>query len=147
MRALLSYFLITLTGKDLENISLIKISNVRGEIAFPYSNAIILKTKNFFLRFLFLFLNIHYILNILIKNIIVIPNVFPKLNTVKVLVRLLLKKCSFRTSFESQHVKVSQTLVKSAWQHIYHIYFFITVGRNDLENISLILIWNLRGPS
>ena len=36
---------------------------------------------------------------------IVIANVFPKLETVKILVRSLSKKCRFRTRFESQHVK------------------------------------------
>ena len=44
----------------------------------------------------------------------VIANVFPKLQTVKNFVRLLRKKRRFRTSFDSQHVKVSKTLAKSA---------------------------------
>ena len=37
------------------------------------------------------------------------------------LVRPLSKKRRFRTSFCSEHVKRSQTLVKSAWEHFYHI--------------------------
>ena len=40
-------------------------------------------------------------------------NVFPKLQLVKDLVRPLSKKRRFTISFESQHVKASQTLVKS----------------------------------
>ena len=44
---------------------------------------------------------------------IVIANVFRKLQTVKDLVRPLSKKSRFRTPFDSQHVKGSQTLVKS----------------------------------
>ena len=36
---------------------------------------------------------------------IVIANVFPKLQTVKILVRPLSKKRRFRTRFDSQHVK------------------------------------------
>ena len=45
---------------------------------------------------------------------IVIPNVDPKIHTVKDLVRPLSKKCHFRTPFDSQHVQGSQGLVKSA---------------------------------
>ena len=39
----------------------------------------------------------------------------------KDLVRPLSKKRRFRTPFESQHVKGSQTLVKLVWGHIYQI--------------------------
>ena len=53
--------------------------------------------------------------------IIVIANIFRKLKTVKSLFRPTSKKRRLRTCFESQHVKVSQTLVKSAWEHFYHI--------------------------
>ena len=48
---------------------------------------------------------------------IVIAYVFLKLQTVKDFVRSLTKKCRFRTSLETQHVKGSQTLVKSSWEH------------------------------
>ena len=44
---------------------------------------------------------------------IVIPTFFQKLQTVKDLVKPLSKKHRFRTTFDSQHVKRSQTLVKS----------------------------------
>ena len=53
---------------------------------------------------------------------IVIANVFLKLQTFKDLVRSISKKRSFRTSFESQHVEVSETLVKPAREHLYHIF-------------------------
>ena len=43
---------------------------------------------------------------------IVIPTLFRKLQTVNDLVRPLSKKDSFRTPFDSEHVKGSQTLVK-----------------------------------
>ena len=56
------------------------------------------------------------------KKIIVIASVFSKLQTVKVLFRPPSKKRRFRISFDSQHVKVSQTLVKSAWEQIYQIF-------------------------
>ena len=44
---------------------------------------------------------------------IVVANVFPKLMTVKLLVRPLTKKRCVRTRFDSQHVKASQILAKS----------------------------------
>ena len=47
------------------------------------------------------------------KSTIVIANVFPKLQTVKIFVRLLCKKPFFRTRFDNQHVKVSQILARS----------------------------------
>ena len=45
---------------------------------------------------------------------IVIATLVRKLQTVKELVRPLSKKHRFRGPFQSQHLKVSQTLVKSA---------------------------------
>ena len=66
-----------------------------------------------FLHFLFHFWNLHQILNILKKGMIVIGNAFLKLQTVKILVRPLSKKRRFRTRFDSQHVKASQILAKS----------------------------------
>ena len=53
---------------------------------------------------------------------IVIANVFPKLQTVKNLVRLLSKKRSFRTRFDCQHVKGSQILRKSQWDRFFHVF-------------------------
>ena len=47
------------------------------------------------------------------KRMIVIANVFRKLEAVKILFRPLSKKCRFRTRFNSQHVKASQILAKS----------------------------------
>ena len=41
------------------------------------------------------------------KNMIVPTNIFPKLQTVKILVRPLSKKRRFRTRFEKEHVKAS----------------------------------------
>ena len=52
---------------------------------------------------------------------IVIANVLPIFQTVKDLVKPLSKKRRFRTSFDSQQVKGSQILVKSAWDQVYHI--------------------------
>ena len=66
-----------------------------------------------FLNFLFNFWNLHQILNILKKRMIVTAKVFPKLKTVKIFVRTLSKKRHFRTRLESQHVKTSQIFAKS----------------------------------
>ena len=55
------------------------------------------------------------------KNKIVIANVFPKLANVQGLVTPITIQRSLKTSFDSQHVKRFQTLVKSSWGHFYHI--------------------------
>ena len=54
--------------------------------------------------------------------ITLIVYVLTKLRTAKDVVRQMSKKPRFRTPFESRHVKGSQALVKSAWQHFYHIF-------------------------
>ena len=73
-----------------------------------------LKNEKLFLNFLFLFLNLHQLLNIFKKQNIVVAYVIPKLHTLKYLVGALYKKRRFRSSFEIQHVKGSQLLLKSA---------------------------------
>ena len=60
--------------------------------------------------FLFDFTNLHQILNILKKTMMVIAYIFPDLYTVKILVRPLSEKRRFRKRFDSQHVKPSQIL-------------------------------------
>ena len=49
-----------------------------------------------------------------------IANVFANLQTAKNLARSMSKKCRFRKPLESQHVKVSEALLKSARQHFSH---------------------------
>ena len=58
-------------------------------------------------------MNLHQYLNILNKRMIVIANVFPKLETVNILLRPLFKKRLFRTRFDREQVKASETLAKS----------------------------------
>ena len=84
-----------------------------------------LKNEKFSLTFLFNLWSLHQLLNIFLKKKIVMAIVFPKLQTVKDLVRPFSKKCSFRTSFDSQHVKQSQTLVKSAWEHFDNLFSWV----------------------
>ena len=51
------------------------------------------------------------------------PDVFPKLRTLKNVVRSMPKKSRFKRSFKKQHGKCAQTLFKYAWQNLYHIYW------------------------
>ena len=52
-----------------------------------------------------------------------IADVFPKLRTQKNLIRSMPKKSRFKRSFENQHGKWSQTLLKCQGQLLYHIYW------------------------
>ena len=81
-----------------------------------------LKNKKHFLAFFFHWWNLHQISNIFIKKKIVIANVFPKLATVQGLATPLTIQRRLKTSFDTQHVKRYQTLVKSSWEHFYHIF-------------------------
>ena len=72
----------------------------------------------------------------------VIRSLFRKLQTVKELVRPPSKKHRFRTPFDSQHVKWSQTHVKSSREH-FHI-FLVTLREPVLEYTSFGHILNRR---
>ena len=52
----------------------------------------------------------------------VITNVFPKLQTMKNFVRPLCKTRRFGTRFDSQHMRVSQISAKSPSEHFYHVF-------------------------
>ena len=115
------------------------------EFAVPYSNPVILKTKKHFLGFLFHLSNLHQILNMSKKNKIVRANVFPKLATVQGFVTPLTIQRRLKTSFDSQHVKRFQTLVKSSWEHFYHI--FSSLWREMIWNITPWLKFEIIGLS
>ena len=109
------------------------------EFAVPYSNDIILKTK----KFHSVFSSISEIFSKFLtssKKKVLIANVLPILKTVKDLVRPLSQKRLFRSSFDSQYVKVSQTLVKPAWEHFHHI--FSSSEGKEFEKI--LPYWNLK---
>ena len=55
------------------------------------------------------------------KKKIVIANVFSKLATVEGLVTPLTIQRRLKTSFDSEHVKRLETVVKSSWEHFYRI--------------------------
>ena len=67
----------------------------------------------------------HQILNILKRRMIVLATFFRKLQTLKDLDRPLSKKHRFGPSLDSQHVKESQTYIKSAWAHFHHIFLLL----------------------
>ena len=102
-----------------------------------------MKNQNLFLNFLFHFSILHQILNISKEKMIVIANVFPKLQTVKSFVRKLSQEHRFRKGFGSQLVKALQMLAKIRWETF--IMFFIIMREFDLENVSPSFRWNLRG--
>ena len=81
-----------------------------------------LKNEKLFLNFLFYFWNLHKFLNILKAKVIIGANVFPKLQTVNILIRPLCKKRRFKKHFECQHVKSSQIIGKSPWERFYHVF-------------------------
>ena len=96
-----------------------------------------LKNKKLFMSILCHLWNLDQIWNIFKKMKIVIAQVFLKLKTVKDFVRSLTKKCRLITSLDSQHVEVSQILVRALLS-----YFSINLRRNDLGNIPS--IWSLK---
>ena len=62
-------------------------------------------------------------MNIFWKKMTLIADVFPKLHTQKNLVRSMPWKSRLKGSFGKQHGQRAQTLLKFAWQHLYHIYW------------------------
>ena len=130
MRALSSFFSITLGEPDLKNISLRDMLNLGDvslhidcqsklffsrfrEFCSPTQIQLSLKPTTFSQNF-WIFWNLYQFLNILEKMMIIIGRLFRKLQTVRDLVRPLSKKHRFRTPLDSQHVKGFQTLIKSA---------------------------------
>ena len=57
------------------------------------------------------------------KKMTLVADVFPKLRTPKNVIKSISKKSRFRGSFERQHRKSLQTLLKSERQHLHHIYW------------------------
>ena len=105
-----------------------------------------LKNKKNFLNSCFHFWNLHEILNILEKKMIVIANVFPQLQNVKKLARTLSKEQRFRTGFWQSTCESGPNTCKILLTA--HLSCFSIILREiDLENISRSFRWNLRGVS
>ena len=77
------------------------------------------------------------------KKKIVIANVFRKLQTVKGLVGAFSKKAHFRSSFQSQYVKWSQTVLKLAWGQFHQI--FLSLWEKIIWKISPLLKFEILG--
>ena len=158
MRALLSYFWL-LSGELIWKISPFLICEILGLLIktltgnkkhrawdsvnlLPQIQKHLFQKQKTFSEFLVHFLEFPSIFRYFEKKKnIVIANVFPKLKTVKVLVKPLSKKLCFKRSFDSQHVKWPQTFVKSAWEHIYHI--FSSLWGEETMKISPLLTCEL----
>ena len=79
-------------------------------------------------------MNLHQILNILNKTmIVIIANVFAKLETLKDFVRALSKKPRFRTRSDSQIVKALQMRRKPPCKRFYQVF----------PSFSGMLIWKI----
>ena len=102
-----------------------------------------LKNNKLFLEFFFRLGNLHEIWNIFEKKMIVIANLFPKLQNVKDLVKPVSWKCHFRTSFDSQQLNGCQKLVKSPWKHFY--YNFWSLWGKMVCKISPLLNFKILG--
>ena len=81
-----------------------------------------LTIKKLFSFFLLHFWNLHQIFKHSEKKMTLLAYVFTKLQTARHVVRQMYKKHPFRTLLDNQHVKRSQTLVKSAWQYFYDFF-------------------------
>ena len=113
--SILGAFRNTLTANDKYPCSgLWRLSN-------PIQMQLSLKPKIFSVFFNY-FWNLHQTLNNSNKNIIVTATLLLKLQPVKDLVWPHSEKHCFRTPFDSQDVKGSQTLLKSASVHFHHVF-------------------------
>ena len=88
-----------------------------------------------FLKFFAPFLKSTSILEHFSKRITLKDDVFPKIRSAKEMVRWMSTTPSFRTSFDSQHVKGSQTLIETAQQHFYNAFAWEKLSRK----VSLIV--------
>ena len=80
-----------------------------------------LKNEKLFLNFFLHFQNLHKILNICNKKMSLIADLFAKLRTPKNVARYMSKKSRFKGTFDKQHAKRVQTLLRSGSQDRYHI--------------------------
>ena len=72
-------------------------------------------------------------------------NLFPKLQTVKNLVRPLSKKRRFRTHIDRQDVKASQILAKLPWERLYHV--FSSFSGKVIWKMSPLVLCEILGES
>ena len=137
MTALLPYFLIIARAIELQKVSVSNMQNLKTINTLTANNKYSLLNRNnstqpiqmqlfqkqkFFLIFSLTSetrLNFEHFP----KKMTLVADVFPKLRTPKNVIKSISKKSRFRESFERQHRKSLQTLLKSERQHLYHIYW------------------------
>ena len=73
-----------------------------------------------------------------------IADIFPKLRIQKNLVRSTSKNSRFKASFGKEHGKSAQTLLKFAWQYLYHIYWLLWTQLSCKK--SLLVICKISRP-
>ena len=76
---------------------------------------------------------------------IVIANVFAKIETLKILLRPLSEKRRFRTRLDSQHVKASQIIAKSQWERFCDV--FSSFSRKLICKMSPLVLGEIFGVS
>ena len=101
----LGMFVNILTADDKYPVKIVRIGNSQFKCYYR-------ENEKLFLNFLYQFLNLYKVLNILIEKMMFIANVFPKLQPVENFVRIFSQKSSFSTRFDSQHVKASQIFAR-----------------------------------
>ena len=84
------------------------------------------------------FWSLHQIWNILNGKMTLIVYVLPKLRTAKDVVTWMYKKSRCRIPFGKQHGQRSKTVLKSARQHLYHIYWSVWRKLRSKKSLSVI---------
>ena len=84
------------------------------------------------------FWSLHQIWNILNGKMTLIVYVLPKLRTAKDVVTWMYKKSRCRIPFGKQHGQRSKTVLKSARQHLYHIYWSVWRKLSWKKSLSVI---------
>ena len=80
-------------------------------------------------------------MNIFKKNMTLIAEVFANLRSPKYKFRSISIKSRFNRCFKKQHGKRAQTVLKSAWQSLYHIYWSLWTQLTFKK--SLLVIWKI----
>ena len=98
------------------------------------------KKQKKFCQYFLDFCRLHQVFNILKINMILIADVFLKLQSAKGVVTQMSKKS--KIPFDSQHIEWSQTLLKSARQHFYHILSSLWQSeKTPLDKFLKSLVW------
>ena len=84
------------------------------------------------------FWNLYQIWNILNEKMTLIVYVFPKLRTANDVLTWMYKKSRCRIPFGKQHGQRSKTVLKSARQHLYHIYWSVWRKLRSKKSLSVI---------